>query len=92
MASEASYAFTFHIGAKSYILFINSLEFDIENNVNFVILKKFFFLKKDILKMWFLWLMWFWNCDFCEKYDFENVIFVKNWLLKMRFCLKMWFW
>ena len=39
MASEASYAFTFHIGAKSYILFINSLEFDIENNVNFVILK-----------------------------------------------------
>ena len=39
MASEASYAFTFHIGAKSYILFMNSLEFDIENNVNFVILK-----------------------------------------------------
>ena len=46
MASEASYAFTFHIGAKSYILFINSLEFDIENNMNFVILKKFFFSEK----------------------------------------------
>ena len=55
MASEASYAFTFHIGAKSYILFINSLEFDIENNVNFVILKKFFFWKRI-----------FWKCDFCD--------------------------
>ena len=67
MASEASYAFTFHIGAKSYILFINSLEFDIENNVNFVILKKFFFLKKEILRKFGSW-----------KCDFDNVNFVKR--------------
>ena len=27
--------------------------------------------------MWILWKMWFWKCEFCEKWDFENVNFVK---------------
>ena len=36
--------------------------------------------------------MWFWNCEFCEKWDFENGNFVKNEILKMWTLLKMRFW
>ena len=32
------------------------------NNVNIV--------KNEILKMWILWKMWFWKCEFCQKYFF----------------------
>ena len=32
------------------------------------------FTKNAILKMWFLWKMRFWNWDFYEKCEFENVI------------------
>ena len=39
-------------------------------NVNFV--------KNEILKVWILWKMWFWKCEFCENWDFESVNFVKN--------------
>ena len=33
--------------------------------------------------MWFLW-----KCDFCEKWDFENVNFVTNGISKCEFCEK----
>ena len=50
------------------------------------------FVKNVTLKMWFLWNMRFWQCDFCEQWDFEHVSFVKNVILKMQFLWKMWFW
>ena len=28
--------------------------------------------------MWILWKMWIWNCELCEKCDFENVNCVKD--------------
>ena len=45
----------------------------------------------DVWKMWILWKMRFWKCEFCEKWDFENVNFVKNVLLKLWILWKMWF-
>ena len=27
--------------------------------------------------MWILWIMRLWNCEFCEKWDFEIVIFIE---------------
>ena len=33
--------------------------------------------------MWFLWKLWFWKCDFCEKCDFETVNFLKYVILNM---------
>ena len=39
--------------------------------------------------MWILWKMRFWKCEFCEKWDFENVNFVKNKTLKMWILCKM---
>ena len=50
--------------------------------------------------MWMLWKMRFWNCEFCQKCDFEivnfvkkcdfeNVNFVKNATFKMWFLWKM---
>ena len=29
--------------------------------------------------MWILWKMRFWKCEFCEKWDFQNVNFRINW-------------
>ena len=29
--------------------------------------------------MWILWKMSLWKCEFCQKWDFENVNFVKKW-------------
>ena len=39
------------------------------------------------LKMWILWKMRLCKCEFCEKWDFENVNFMKNETLKMWFCI-----
>ena len=36
------------------------------------------FLKNRILKMWILSKIRLWNCEFCQKWDFENVNFVKS--------------
>ena len=36
----------------------------------------------DAWKMWILWKMRLWKCEFCEKWDFKNVNFVKNWDFK----------
>ena len=36
--------------------------------------------------------MVFEKCEFCEKWDFENVNFVKNEILKMWILGKLWFW
>ena len=47
------------------------------------------FVKNEILKMWILWKMRFWNCEFCEEWVFENAIFLKIETFKMRFLLKM---
>ena len=49
----------------------------------------------NVWKLWFLWKMRFWKCEFCVKWDFEIVIFVKNEILKLWFkkkptILKMW--
>ena len=42
--------------------------------------------------MWILWKMRRWKCEFCEKWDFENVICVKNDILKMWILWKIRFW
>ena len=41
------------------------------------------FVENEILIMWILWKMRFWKCEFCEKWDFDNVNFVKSEILKM---------
>ena len=46
------------------------------------------FVKNVILKVWILWKMRFWMCDFCEKCGFESVNFVKNVILKVWICEK----
>ena len=45
--------------------------------------KTFLFLSRnyqefDVWKMWILWKMGFWNCEFCEKWDFEIVNFFEK--------------
>ena len=46
----------------------------------------------DAWKMWIVRKMRFWNCEFCEKWNFKNVNFVKNETLKKcEFCEK-WNW
>ena len=49
--------------------------------VNFVKneISKMCFVKNETLKMWILWKMRLWNCEFCEKWDFQNVNFWINW-------------
>ena len=42
--------------------------------------------------MWILWKMRLWKCEFCEKWDFENMNFVKNETLKMWILWKMRLW
>ena len=49
----------------------------------------------DVWKMWILWKIGLWKCEFCEKWDFENVNLVKNEILKIlnfvkNEILKMW--
>ena len=41
------------------------------------------------LKMWILWKIGLWNCEFYEKLGFENVNFVNNEILKLRFLWKV---
>ena len=41
------------------------------------------FVNNETLKMWILWKMRFWKCEFYQNCDFENVNFVKNNILKM---------
>ena len=77
------YSLTKHTGAKWHFLSINSLKFDIRNNVIFV---KNEILKMGFLWIWasemgFLWIMRLWKCDFCE-----------NAILKMWMLLIMWSW
>ena len=55
-----------HTGSKTNFLSRNSCL----RNVNFV--------KYEILKMWFLWKMRLWKCEFCQKCKFENVKFWIN--------------
>ena len=35
----------------------------------------------NVWRIWILWKMRLWNCEFCEKWDFENVNFMKNEIL-----------
>ena len=37
------------------------------------------FVKNEILEMWILSKIRFWNCEFCQKWDFHNVNFWINW-------------
>ena len=46
-------------------------------------------LKNETLKMWILWKMRFWKCEFIQKWDFQNVNFVKNEIFKMWILWKM---
>ena len=46
------------------------------------------FVKNEILKMWILWKMKLWNCEFCEKWDFQNV---KLWMFCHSVSLFYWF-
>ena len=39
--------------------------------------------KNATLKMCILWKIRLWKCEFCEKWDFENVNFAKNEILKL---------
>ena len=42
--------------------------------------------------MWILWKISFWKCEFCQKWDFENVNFVKNETLKLWILWKVRLW
>ena len=55
-------------------------------------LKNVKFVENETLKLWILWKMRFWKCEFCEKCDFENGNFVKNEILKLWILWKMRFW
>ena len=44
-------------------------------NVNFV--------KNETLKLWILWKIRLWKCEFCEKSVSENVKFAKKWDLEI---------
>ena len=70
----------YHTGAKTNSLSKNYQEFDV--------LKMWILVKNEVLKMWILWKMGFWNCEFCEKWDFEIANFVKNEILKLRILWK----
>ena len=52
-------------------------------------LKLWILWKNETLKMWILWKMRLWNCEFCEKWDVENVNFVKNEIFKLWILSKM---
>ena len=43
------------------------------------------FVKNETLKLWILWKIRFWNSEFCQKWDLENVNLVK---IKLR----LWNW
>ena len=61
-------------------------ELCLQKNMNFEkneIFESVNFVKIEILKMWILWKMRFWKCEFCENLDFENVNFVKIGNLEM---------
>ena len=46
------------------------------------------FVKNRTLKMWILWKIELWKCEFCEKWDFENKNFGKSKFFKMWFFSK----
>jgi len=46
----------------------------------------------DVSKMWILWKMRLWKCEFCENWDFEIVNLVKNDIVKLWIWWKMRFW
>ena len=46
-------------------------------------LKNVNFVNNELLKMWILWKMRLWICEFCGKWDIENVNFVKNEIMKL---------
>ena len=53
--------------------------------------KIWFLRKNEPLKLWILWKMRLWKCEFYEKWDFRNVIFFFFWkmrLWKCEFCEK----
>ena len=50
------------------------------------------FVTNETLKLWYLWQMRLWNCDFCDKWDFEIVNFVTNETLKLWILWKMRLW
>ena len=43
------------------------------------------FVGNETLKIWISWKMRLWKCEFCGKWDFENVNFVKNEIFEMGF-------
>ena len=50
-------------------------------NVNLVkneTLKMWILSKNEIFKLWILLKMRFWKCEFCHKWDVQNMNFVKN--------------
>ena len=59
-------------------LMLEKWDFENVNLVKNETLKNVNFVKNEGLKMWILWTMWFWKCEFCQKLDFENVNFIKN--------------
>ena len=65
-----------HTGAKSHFLSINSLEFDVWNNVIFFKWHWNYDICEILaFQMWFLWKIRFWKSDFSWKMGFWNVIF-----------------
>ena len=49
------------------------------------------FLKIEIFILWFPWKIRFSKCEFCQKWEFQNVNFVKNEIIKMWILRKLWF-
>ena len=50
-----------------------------ENIKNLMFKKWVNFVKNETLKMWIFWKMRLWKCEFCEKWNFENMNFWMNW-------------
>ena len=70
--NETFFRFSKHCGptgAKPNILSINYQEFDVW---------KLWIVKKWGFENVIFWKMWFSKCDFCQKWDFQNVNFCPN--------------
>ena len=46
-------------------------------------------VKNDVLKLWILSKIRLWNCDFCEKWNFQNVNVWINWGFLAPMCVKI---
>ena len=66
----------FHVPSSSYIAHWGKKQHFIQKFPRIRCLKNVNFVKNETLKMWFLWKMRFWKCEFCLKWDFGKCDFL----------------